>query len=281
MTPVEMAVGETTAETTTPAPEAGFSSQQTAPDSGERDFEAEARDLGWRPKDEFSGKPEHWKDAKTYVEFDVVGNRISKIERAVEERVAKIEKVNAKTIKQLEAAHAKEIAELRETRKEAILAGDVNEVDRLDQQIEVMRSDGPDTGDKPREKMTDAERQQDDEKTQQAWIDKQEWWGVDEDLTAIAIGISNRITKPGMSMEENIRLTEAALAKKFPDKFWGKTTAANGHAAVDGGGMSPGALKTDPLARLPSEARQQAKSDMAKYPKLYPTGDAWIKVYNS
>jgi hypothetical protein len=273
----EAAVVETV---TTPAPEAGFSSQEPA-QSGERDFEAEARDMGWRPKEEWTGKPEHWKDAKTYVEFDVVANRLTKAEREFNERLAKMEKVNARTVEKLQRQHAQEMAELTATRKEAIKAGDVDAVEHLDQQIADLKADAPEAGPKPRERMSDAERQQADNAAQEAWVAKQDWWNVDEDLTALAIGISQRLTKPGMSMEENLKLTEAALAKKYPDRFGGKSSGANGHASVDGGGFAPGGVKTDPLSKLPNEARAQAKADMAKFPKMYPSAEAWIKAYNS
>jgi len=35
----------------------------------ERDFEQEARVMGWRPKDEYDGPPGAWKDAQDFIEF--------------------------------------------------------------------------------------------------------------------------------------------------------------------------------------------------------------------
>lgn len=264
----EAAVVETV---TTPAPEAGFSSQEPAQQqSSERDYESEARDMGWRPKDEWTGKPEHWKDAKTYVEFDVVANRLTKAEREFNERLAKIEKANSRTIEKLQAQHAKEVAELAATRREAIKSGDVDAVEALDQQIADLKADAPDKA-----------PARTDEQVQAEWMAKNTWYETDEDLATVALGYSNKIKSPDLSLEENLKRTEEYVRKKFPEKFGAATKAANGHAAVDGGGMAPGALKTDPLAKLPSEARQQAKSDMAKFPKIYPSAEAWIKAYNS
>jgi hypothetical protein len=262
----EAAVVETV---TTPAPEAGFSSQEPA-QSSERDFEAEARDMGWRPKEEWTGKPEHWKDAKTYVEFDVVANRLTKAEREFNERLAKIEKVNAKTIEKLQASHAKEVAELSANRKEAIRAGDVDAVEQIDQQLADLKADAPD--------KTPART---DEQVQAEWIAKNPWYEADEDLATLALGYSNKIRSVDLSLEENLKRTEEYIKKKYPDRFGGTTRAANGHAAVDGGGMAPGAMKTDPLSKLPNEARAQAKADMTKFPKMYPSAEAWIKAYNS
>lgn len=263
----EAAVVETV---TTPAPEAGFSSQEPAQQSSERDFESEARDMGWRPKEEWTGKPEHWKDAKTYVEFDVVANRLTKAEREFNERLAKIEKVNNRTIEKLQAQHAKEVFELTATRKEAIRAGDVAAVEQLDQQIADLKADAP-----------DRTPERTDEQVQTEWMAKNPWYESDEDLATVALGYSNRIRSPDLSLEENLKRTEEYVRKKFPDRFGGTTKAANGHAAVDGGGMAPGALKTDPLAKLQSHERQKASEDMKKYPTIYPTKEAWLKAFNS
>ena len=104
----------------------------------------------------------------------------------------------------------------------------------------------------------------------------------DNHTTQNQVNYSNRIKSPDLSLEENLKRTEEYVRKKFPEKFGTTTTkAANGHAAVDGGGMAPGAMKTDPLSKLPNEARAQAKADMAKFPKMYPSAEAWIKAYNS
>jgi len=260
-------------DTTTAASEAAVSSQEQA---SERDFDAEARDMGWRPKEEWTGKPDNWKDAKTYVEYDEVKAKVSKVEREYAERFKKLESVNAKTVERLQAAHEKEVAELKVARKEAIKGGDVAEVERLDEAIEASKADAPD---KP-SKKTDAD-------IQAEWVAENTWYESDAKMRRIALGVSNDLAagKPDMTLAENLKLTMKALADEYPEFNWtGKkqsTPAANGHAAVDGGGNSPGAIRTDPLAKLTAEARAQAKSDMTKFPKIYPTADAWVKAYNS
>lgn len=259
--------------TTTPPIEAGFSSPEQ---SSERDFEAEARDMGWRPKEEWTGKPDNWKDARTYVEYDEVKSKVTKVEREYAERFKKLESVTAKTVERLQAAHEKEVAELKAARKEAIKGGDVEEVERLDQAIEASKADAPD---KPGKK-TDAD-------IQAEWVAENPWYEADAKMRRIALGVSNDLAagKPDMTLAENLKLTMKALEEEYPEFNWtGKKTttpAANGHAAVDGGGNSPGAIRADPLAKLPAEARAQAKSDMTKFPKIYPNAEAWVKAYNS
>ncbi|MDB6036003.1 MAG: hypothetical protein JWM16_6341 [Verrucomicrobiales bacterium] len=269
-------------DTTTTAPEAVVLSQDKAP---ERNYEAEAADMGWTPKDQWKGNPDNWKDAETYVKHGedivrVTKSQLARQEKDFAERLAKIEKVNSKTVEQLEKAHAKELAEARAAKTEAVKAGDVAEVDRLDTVIDDLKNDAP-KADKP---LTGAALEKHNQKVQTDWVGKQSWWDTDEDMTAYAIGISQNITakNPTITMEDNLAKVEAALAIKYPEKFGGKTKpAANAHAAVDSGGDFPGAGKADPLAKLPAEARVQAKTDMAKFPKVYPNAQAWLDAYNS
>ncbi len=105
-------------------------------------------------------------------------------------------------------------------------------------------------------------------------------------MTAFARGLSNDLAVAAneagrpLSYEENITEVLKAVREEFPEYFDKKTTA-NGHAAVDGGSDTPAASRTDPLAKLPAEARAQAKDDLKKFPKIYPNAEAWVKAYNS
>ena len=269
-------------EDTTTALEAVVSSQDTA---SKRDYEAEAAEMGWTPKDQWKGNPDNWKDAETYVKHgeDIVRitkSQLAKVEReAAEERkqfaerIARIEKMGEKTVERLRASHAKELSDLKAQRREAVKAGDVEAVDQLDEKIEKHREDGP-----------EAEKPEDTKAVQEAWVAKQDWWETDEDMTAYAIGISQGILakNPKITMAENLARTEEAMKKKYPEKFGLKTpTSANGHALVDGGGAFPGAgkPKKDPLATLPAEAKAQCQRDIAA--GLYKDAAEWVTAYNT
>jgi hypothetical protein len=273
-------------ETTDAAPEAAVLSEDTQEEvqtEDTRDYEADAAGMGWRPQEEWTGKPEHWKDAKTYVEHGdhisrIADARVAKVEKDFTDRFAKLEKVNAKTVQQLQAQHAKEVAELKAAKREAVKAGDVDEVDRLDQQIEDMRDD-----DAPKE-MTQEEQNKHNQSVQTKWTRSHDWWGVDKKMTRFAIGTSQDLAadNPDMSIEDNLEMVLDELKKEFPEKFGGKKKpSANGHALVDGGGAFPGAQKNkdDAFSKLPAEAKAQAQKDVAA--KLYPDVNAWAEVYNS
>lgn len=259
------------------APEAAVLSQ----DDG-HDWEAEARDLGWIPEAEFKGskKPERFKTAQEFVE-DIppyVKKLLERQEKKLSERVANIEKVNSKTIERLTTIHKQEVADLKAQKKQAIADGDVDLVEKLDDKLDKIRDEAPLTDD-PKAKKAAAEK---------AFGDANPWYGSNRKMTAFARGLSNDLanaaTEAGKSMsyEENITEVLKAVREEFPEYFEKKpTTTANGHAAVDGGSDTPAASGKDPLAKLPAEARAQARDDMKKFPKIYPNAQAWVDAYNS
>lgn len=265
--------GEAATVETTPqaAVEAAVSSQESK--TQERDYEAEAAEMGWRPKEEWTGKPENWKSAKVYVEHGEVNARIAKIEKDYADRFDKLEKATSRSVERMKAQHAKEIDALKAQKREAVKAGDADAVDRIDEELDRLKADGPETV-----KRTD-------EQVQAEWVKKNPWYDEDEDLQIAAIGYSNRIKSPDLSFEDNLAKVEAYIRKKFPEKFEDKKTAANGHAAVDGGGSMSGIINRSAteFSKLPSEAKRQFERDVENGLYKDNAGDreAWAKAYNS
>lgn len=249
-----------------------------------RDYETEARKDGWVPEDEFKGdkKPVRFKTAKEFVED---GEALSPHMRRLldnakaefKQELDGLRRVNEATITRLTKIHDGEIADLKAAKKVAVKAGDEATVDRIDAQLDKLREEAPLTDD-PKSKKADAEK---------AFADANPWYGSNRKMTAFARGLSNDLAaesqaagKP-LSYDDNIRQVLVAVREEFPEYFE-KKPAANGHAAVDGGSENGSApSRTDPLAKLPNEARTQAKSDMKKFPKVFPTAESWLEAYQS
>lgn len=285
-----------TVEDTATAQEAVVSSQEQG---SARDYEAEAKEQGWRPQEEWKGAPESWKDAKTYVEHGehitrVADARVAKVEKNLKDRFDKrlesLERVSAKAIENLKAQQARELADLRAAKKEAVKAGDVDEVDRLDDEIDALKHDTAsaswlaDDGlvkDDLSPKELEA-FQKHNAKVQKEFMASQSWWDVDEEMTDFAIGRSQNLAgkNPRLPLEDNLRQTLEALRKKFPEKFTTKKSGANGHAPVDSGGDLSGsepaksALSGIPEADL-AIGRRHVKEG------LFKTLEAWAKEYHN
>lgn len=286
-------IEETTAEVAAPVVVEGA---QEAPVSSEpvaRDFEKEARSQGWVPEAEFKGekRPAVFVDAETFVKrgeevtpFIKKANKhlqelVDKQQKDFDARLAKIDRVNKATAERLEASHRAEVAQLKAQQRAAAEIGDVESFDRIERKLDTMAP--------PKEPEAEPAVNT-DQQLEDAFAARNDWYGKDDDKTAIAQHYSQKLAlasrkkheetgDPILPMKENLEKVEVYMRERFPEKS--DKPAANGHAAVDGGGAFNGVSQSNPLSRLPNEARAQAKVDMAKYPKVYPSAEAWIKAY--
>lgn len=282
MLPDDEVSGEAaTVETITPtAPEAVVSSQDDAPVA--RDFESEARAMGWVPEAEWKGdkRPAKFLDAEAFVErgetvIPILKSQLAKKDQEYADRFSKLEKMTERTVRKLTEQHAQELAALQASREAAVEAGDVTTFRKLDKQIAEHEKAAP-------EVLAEAKTpEQANEDAVAAWRKENAWYETDDDLTEAAIGISQNILRknPNITMAENLRLTTEKMRERFPLKLGGKT-GANGHAPVDSGSLNGAPPRKDTLfSKLPAEAQRQAKIDVAN--KVYANTEEWAKAYNS
>lgn len=261
-----------------------------------RDFETEARAAGWVPEAEFKGerKPAVFVDAETFVkrgeelipfirkENKELKHQLDETKADFAKRLERMEKVSAKTFEAQQRAHEAEIAKIKREQRAAVASGDEAEFDRLEKVKDGLEKSAP-KAEEPDEKLTPEQvlkAKQDKFCAENPWMDEDK----DPDLWDWVVARSQRHGRDqSKTFEQVMELTVADAKKQFPEKFGGKRPG-NGQSAVDSGGDFAAAIgggKADPLAKLPAEARAQAKADMEKFPKIYPSAAAWIKAYNS
>lgn len=271
----------TTAESAIEGTEEGA---HVAPVSSQDD-EDKARKLGWVSEAEWKGdkKPERFKTAAEYIADTPhqVLKLLERIEKAseakIEERVSRIEKVNNATIARLTKLHEQDIAALKAQRREAVKDGNVELVEKFDTAIEKQQKEAPLTDD------TKAER----DKAEKAFADAHPWYGTNRKMTAFARGLSQDLSATAdaagksLSFEDNIKAVLIAVNEEFPEYFDKKEPAANGHAAVDGGGegAAPNGKAGPLFQKLPPEAKAQASKDVKA--GVYKNTEEWASAYFS
>lgn len=281
----DTAGGETAAVETTKnaAPEAALSSQETP----ERDYDADARGMGWVPEDDFKGDKSRWKDAKTFVEdgetiLPIVRSQLKRSEEErkkdkedFDKRIARSERMAEVALKREQERHATELASIKQQKRDAVAAGDTATFDALEKQEESLKANPPEADEKPAKELTA------EDNTRQ-WAKDNTWFNDDFGMTKHAIEWSqwNAEKNPNISFEDNMKALDKEMRKTFPQKFSTTTTpAANAHAAVDSGGAFTGigrkAGKT--FADLPREAKEAG----ARYvdQKLFKDKEAYAKEY--
>lgn len=281
----QIAGGEAPAVETIPTPpvEAGFLSTEAGGES--RDFETEAKEMGWVPEAEFRGPKDKWKPAEQFVrdgenilpivraENKRLKDKLDQVEKDYATRFERLDKATQESTKALKAQHDRELASLRAQREAAVKAGDVQAFHAIDKQMSDHAASTPKVA--IEEQPSTAA---DNETALTEWQKANAWYGTDEALTEAAIGISQRILmrNPNITMKENLRQTDEEMAKRFPLRF-GKA-GANGHAPVDSGGDPKAPQRADTFtSKLPAEALRQAKADVAA--GIYKTTEEWAKIY--
>lgn len=198
-------------------------------------LEEAASELGWSPKDQWRGDPEEWQPASAFLKNTVAINKAERRARKnLEDRLSRISRT---TDAMLERVRADERAKVE---AEFAAAVDEGDHDRARQASAKLQSLSSETTDKA--PIADFE-------TRNA-----EWWQVDPLATQMAINVSNIAAGQGKSPDEQLKLAEDAVRKRFPEYFGDAKPKSKGPAEV--------AEQQGRTARTTSSNRQRGFNDL-------------------
>lgn len=156
------------------------------------DYETQARTMGWRPKEEYRGDPDHFVDAKTFYERGrTVLPILQATERALREELARVKADAQQAIQIAEKSREREVADLKvqlemakQARKEAVKEADGDRFEAAEEQVKELESAIADSS-----TSTKAQTPQLDPRYS-AWLNRSEqaWLTGDEEAQAIAAG---------------------------------------------------------------------------------------------
>ena len=86
-----------------------------------------------------------------------------------------------------------------------------------------------------------------DSKTQ-AWLDKNSWYGVDEDMSFLAMGVHKRLERDGVptGSDHYWNVIDSEMRKRFPEKFQSGTTETKDSAKKPATVVAPATRSTSP-----------------------------------
>ncbi len=149
--------------------EPGQTEEILDPQTEERDYETEARSMGWQPPDEFKGAGKQFVDAKTFVER---GEQLIPFMKAqmkhLNDQIKEQNKQITKLTKAEQSAYDSAMTDLKAQMKSAVESGDVDKFDKIEAKIDKLR-DGME-GSKPDPKQTMA--------VFDDWRDDNEWYDI-------------------------------------------------------------------------------------------------------
>lgn len=153
-----------------------------------------ARDLGWKPKDEWKGDGAEWRGADEFLRKGLERNKnLSRDVKELKDAFAKVGKVNERIVQQ---AVEKERRELAQQYARAVEAKDIEGSLKIIRQIDALDAPEP-------------------VNYRQKFAQDNPWFEVDEAATAYAIMVCDK--NKDKDPEEQLRLASDAVRKRFPE----------------------------------------------------------------
>lgn len=151
----------------------------TSPDA--RDYEAEARKLGWLPKDEFKGDDARWTDAETFVKrgeemLPLVKAQNKKLREELDDLKRQVRKASEYFSKAEQRGYEQALADIERRHAQAVEEGDTaaankaaRDLVKLEKEFDQSKADAAPV-------IDPAEVQ----KTLNDWMDKNDWYVLDD-----------------------------------------------------------------------------------------------------
>jgi len=235
----------------------------------------EARIFGWVPKEEFRGSEDDWVDADVFVKrgkeinpilrknnellmkkLDEKAKEIDSIKASVEE----FKKFQKESFERKTAEYDVQIAQLKSQKREAIAEGNGDLVVDIDDQLDSLKEAQREAKEASKAKPEPEQPAQvsiPDDPELQSWLNKNNWFGNDIEMTELAntLGSSVRKQFPHLASRAFLEKLDDKMREYMPNKFLGnkaKGSAVDSSGSVRGSGSS-GKKSYD---NLPDDAKQ-------------------------
>lgn len=264
-------------------------------DAGRAAIETEAREMGWRPKDQFKGPESAWRDAD---EFVARGKEIlpivNKRNQALLDEIATLKTSQSATIERLERMNQERIdraiSQVRdEYERKVDKAAELGDTDAVkvaraerDKAMNSLEKEAKES--KPKAADDDkafAGVPEKDRAPLKEWIDDNQWFSDSPKLARKARIIMEDVVEDMPAASTSRRLAEVTkrMEAAFPTEF-GLKPKGNGSGRVEGGdrAVEDGGGKSNMASRLRKDGvLDTANADVKK--KLYKTVDEWGQMY--
>lgn len=252
---------------TPPEPAIAPDGAETGTEGQARDYEAEAKAMGWQPADEFKGDPKRHVDARTFIErgetlLPLIKKDRDELKRELAELKRTMKQFGEFASKSEERAYRRATADLEARHAEAVETGDVKAAAAAVKELRELEKPEPpkpdQSGDPGREFA--------------AWVEENDWYVTDDKKRAYADIVAQGMGPAG-EYEGGGRKWLADLAAKVERKFADKKLSP-----VNGGGNRSGGT---PGGRSFSDLPAAAKAQCERFVKSIPgfTKEQYVKDF--
>ena len=176
-----------------------------AVETSEPSIEEQAKDMGWRPKEEYEGEEGKWVGAREFVERKPIYDRIHKLEQTNKKLSQTVHEFTGHVQKAERAAYQRAVTDLEAKKAYAVESAATQTVQEVDRQLNDLRSRPPQTSEAIHPAI-------------ESFIEEnQEWW-KDEEMQDYAVSRHNRVLASGNSdMESSLKKVLKDVQNRFPD----------------------------------------------------------------
>ena len=222
-------------------------------ENSQPDVEVQAKDMGWKPKEEYEGEEGKWVEAKEFVERKPIYERIHKLEQNNKRLQQTVSEVSGHIQKAEKAAYGKAIKDLEAEKRYAVRSSDNEKVKDINNEIKDLRQ---------KEKSA---KPSVDPTVVQFVKDNDSWWGNDE-MQDYAVSRHNRILAKGdVSMEESLNKALEDVKSRFPEHESFSNGSRSRPSSVESGRRSSSGTK-----------RRYSPADLNAHQK--EIGERWVRT---
>ena len=256
-------------------------------DPVEQEYENKARRMGWRPKDEYSGNPDRWVDARTFVlrgeaelpilrerfrkmdtEFASVKTELTDTKKKLNEASEVLVELRDMSRGAEERAYNRAVGDLKERQRQAVAEASVDKFEAAQREIDSLKppqAPPPPPADRapPPPARTDTAPPN---PVYVEWMAENPWFNTDRMLNAVAIEEERVIQaeSPGMATIDQLSEVKRRVMERFPEKFGLKRPTRPSSVALSS--APPSKPKGRTVKDLPPEAKKALERFKAQIP---------------
>ena len=224
-----------------------------------------ARQMGWRPLEEFDGDKSRWVDAREFILRGELYDRMHQRDRQFRELQTTMQNLISHNKKVEHLAYERAVKDLTAAKKSALEQGDAAAVVEIDERLGDVRDQ--------MKSAANQTAQQAAQNTPPEYFDfasANPWYTKDRAMTAFADQVGMEYFQQGHSPAEVYKKVESEVKKEFAHKFArpkATESVASGNSASHAGGKSSG--KFSPSAEEQTLAKQFVKHGVFKNEEEY------------
>lgn len=189
--------------------------QQSEP-TQESEIELSARELGWKPKEEFDQDPKNqgkkWRTAEDFMDRKSLFDKIDQVSHEAKQAKKALAQFGQHYANVEKKAYEKALADLKAERKVALENGDLARVEEI-------RDEMDDVRDKIKFVAPPVQIEQGPPPELVEFQQRNTWYKRDDAMTRYADSLGNELLAQGMAPPQILKQVESKVREAFPERF--------------------------------------------------------------